>query len=75
MKDRRASRRPPHTHKEDGKGLQASNRDTVNTNVISGLVLHLAADCDDMESARRAERILHTIGYARIIAEQDAHEQ
>ena len=65
----------PSTHGEDNKGFQASTRDAVNTNVTSGLVLHLAAYCDDMGCARRAESLLRALGDAGIVAQQDAGEK
>ena len=34
----------------------------IKVKVTSSLVLHLAADRDDMGRARRAERLLHTLG-------------
>jgi hypothetical protein len=39
------------------------------------LVLHLAADCYDMGRARRAERILNTLGDTCVITQQDASEE
>jgi hypothetical protein len=65
----------PYTHRKDNRGFQASPRDAVNTNVTSGLVLHLAADCYDMGRACGAKCVLHTLGDARIITQQDAREQ
>ena len=47
----------------------------VNTKTTSGLVLHLAADRDDVGRACRAKGILHTMGYAEILAKQDAHKE
>lgn len=47
----------------------------VNTKATSGLVLYLAADCNDMGCAHRVERILHALGDTGIIAEQDAREK
>ena len=61
--------------RKDMGGFQASTRDAVNTNPTSGLVLHLAAYCYDMRRAGRAERILHALGDAGIVAEQDAGEE
>ena len=62
-------------NREDNRCFQASPRDAVNLNATSGLVLHLAADRDDMGCARRVERILHILGNTGIVAEQDASEQ
>jgi hypothetical protein len=66
------SNKPAHAEKttED-----LSTRDTVNTNAASGLVLHLAAYCYDMGRACRAESVLHALGDASVIAEQDASEK
>ena len=47
----------------------------VNTNVTSGLVLHLAADGNDVRRARRTECIFHTLGDAGIVTEQDTGEE
>ncbi len=41
-------------------------RGWVNTNATSGLVLHLAADRDDMRCARPAERLLHTLKWVSL---------
>ena len=61
--------------RKDMGGFQASTRDAVNTNITSGLVLHLAGDGNDVRRARRAKGVLHALGDARIVAEQDAREE
>ena len=63
------------THRKDNRGFQASTRDVVNANVTSGLVLHLAADRQDVGCARDTKCFLQTLWHTRIIAQQDASEQ
>jgi len=55
--------------------LTCEARVPVNTKATSGLVLHLAANGNDMRRACRAKGILHTLGYAGIVAQQDAGEE
>ena len=52
-----------------------SPKDTVNTNATSGLVLHLAADCQNMGRASDAKRFLQTWWNTSIITQQNASEE
>ena len=47
----------------------------IDMKITSGLVLELAGDGNDMRRARRTKGILHALGYARIVAEQNARKE